>query len=245
MIGAIFCEKQTLGMYEELLNFLLARKKRLLSSEETDRLMELIAQSMEMDEGCREQGDNAELIRKILDNVEVEEIGSEESESVGNAIGELFFEEDSDGSVSHSSDGMCESDDRSEPLSERKFRRGVFGGRGDGKQAVPKKRMVGIKDAGGSGLPKDAEDMLEARDSKADEQRLGDDGNGDISGKAREGFEKRFKLPGLGGERKAGAVEGGCSEECEEEFRFEIGDLKRVSGTGPDVKFFDEDGQEL
>lgn len=149
-------------MYEELLNFLLARKKRLLSEEETDRLMELIAQSMDMEEDYRERTDSTALIRRILDNVDVEEI-VESSDGMRNAIDDLFFEEDY-GSESMESDMValyCE--EPAEPLSRQKFVRGLFGkgtAKGEDAKSAPSFSLPGVESRGSAFcLPEEREEF--------------------------------------------------------------------------------------
>lgn len=229
-------------MYEELLNFLLARKKRLLSEEEADKLMQLIARSMEIEDGQGEKDDNTALIKKILDNVDVDKIIGEDSESMENAIDDLFFNDYSNEDCSDDIIDLCESDCGGESLSERKFQRGVFRARAgsDGASEIPK-RKIGIKARKG-----DTEDLNE------EEVRIDEHGeaNGDEpNGGTRAPETKCFKLPGFDTDEswQASIEEWGKGFDLPEasEFRFDLGDLKRVDNTGPGVKFFDEDGKEL
>ncbi|CAD26411.1 similarity to D-ribose transport binding protein [Encephalitozoon cuniculi GB-M1] len=231
-------------MYEELLNFLLARKKKLLSEEETDRLMQLIAQSMEMGENQEEKKDNTALIKKILDNVDVDQIVEDDTESMENAIDDLLFNEYSDESCSEGMMDLYESDDAGEPLSERKFRRGVFKTRTepDGSLEIPK-RTIGIKAStrrGAGALDLDAGD---------EKSRAHEAGNGSPE-RSKDALEVReFKLPGFDVKDEGLLYDKGSKKGFDlpeaSEFQFDLGDLKEVNNTGPDVKFFDEDGKEL
>ncbi|AFN83522.1 hypothetical protein EROM_081060 [Encephalitozoon romaleae SJ-2008] len=229
-------------MYEELLNFLLARKKRLLSEEEADKLMQLIAQSMEIEDGQREKEDNTALIKKILDNVDVDKIIEEDSESMEDAIDDLFFNDYSNEDCSDDIIDLCESDYAGESLSERKFQRGVFRTKGgsDVASEAPK-RKIGIKTRKSDTEGLNEEDVMIDKHGGAPKDEV----NGGM--KALE--TRCFKLPGsdtngshLGSneERRKGSDLLESSE-----FQFDLGDLKRVDNTGPDVKFFDEDGKEL
>ncbi|KAG5860530.1 hypothetical protein KMI_01g01710 [Encephalitozoon hellem] len=222
-------------MYEELLNFLLARKKRLLSEEEADRLMQLIAQSMEIEDGQGKKEDNTALIKKILDNVDVEGTASEDGESLDDAIEDLFFNDYSDEDYSDDVMDLSESEYGREALSEMKFKRGEFKTRSERDEAsdLPK-RKIGIK----------------AKRSEREEENgdcgmigKGVDAEGDIDEDTKIPETKGFKLPGFDAKGEGHGKEFGLPEPCE--FEFELGDLKRVDNSGPGVKFFDEDGKEL
>lgn len=249
-------------MYEDLLNFLLAKKKRLLSEEEADKLMELIAQSMDMEDEYREKTDNTALIKKILDNVDVEDmISSEESSEMRNVIDDLFFEDYSSGSTECDMAALYGSDDMAEPLSRRKFKRGNFGG-GTGVEASKGrcgKKTIGIKEDNRRAKAKDVLGSEGGRkrvrsvenDSAALDVRGEDVGTQDVGEEDGQGTEvsKEFQLPGFakteGGGKDTEDREIPSSGGCGDEFQFELGDLKDVKCTGPDFKFFDENGDEL
>ncbi len=223
-----FWKNKPCRMYEELLNFLLARKKRLLSEEETDRLMDLIAKSMGFDEDFRERTDSKALIKKILDNVDVEEVDADadESDSVREAVDDLFFDDassDSSGMMYAPSDS---GDGKDVMLSEKKFKRGEFKGtRGEGVGSIEKKKIVGIKQRNEAN---DKEKMVS-------EEAIEDAGD----------VKREFKLPGFEVGKEAHEKSIDASMNSRDDFWFDIGDLKKVGKAGPDVKFFDEEGKEL
>ncbi|ADM12038.1 uncharacterized protein Eint_081060 [Encephalitozoon intestinalis ATCC 50506] len=231
-------------MYEELLNFLLARKKRLLSEEEADRLMELITQSMEAREGREGKEDNTALIRKILENVDMDQAYETDTESMENAMEDLLFDGYSSEIYSNDTIDLSESDNDTEPLSERKFQRGEFraGVKASENEEEPKRR-IGLKDKAKEGEWKDLSggkdnDLQPPKDSTG---VLSEDGEGP---KRRE-----FKLPGFSKEKKERSFEmrdgGDFNLPGSVEFEFDLGELKKVNNTGPNVKFFDEDGEEI
>ncbi|KAM0671278.1 hypothetical protein CWI42_091040 [Ordospora colligata] len=210
-------------MYEELLNFLLAKKKRLLSEEETDRLMELIAKSMGLDENFREQTDSKALIKKILDNVDVEEVDTSESDSVREAVDDLFFDGDSSDMMQALSDSE---EGRDMMLSEKKFKRGEFKGcQGDGVINSEKKKMVGIIQKS----EVDGNDEMAAKEAMEEVDEM----------------KREFKLPGFEVNKEKQTKDIDASIDDQEEFWFDIGNLKKVRKFGSDVKFFDEEGKEL
>jgi hypothetical protein len=209
------------SMYEELLNFLLARKKRLLSEEEADRLIELIARSMDLCDEYVEKTDNTALIKKILDNVDVEEIINEESDSTREAIDDLFYGNYSDESLDSDLAVLCGADESMEPLARRKFKRGEFGEKRAGTKEMGSERNIEIK-------PTVEEGGKEANPTEpvSEEPNSSDNPQSD----AVTSSNHKFRLP--------------MTPE-KEEFRFELGDLRDVKSAGPDFKFYDKDGGEL
>lgn len=242
-------------MYEELLNFLLARKKNLLSEEEADRLMELIAQSMDIEADYMERTDNTVLIKKILDNVDVKEMIDEESD-MRDAIDDLLFDECSSDDIDCDMIALYGGEDNIEPLSRRKFRRGVaFSGKGVSTEQG--KKTIGIKD---DNINK-KKYMSEGSSSKkikvdeavrpADTEVLLDSDAPDKDFSENNDTAREFKLPGL--DRSCGTslptksvVEFRLpTTDQDGEFSFDLGELKDVKTTGSDFRFFDEDGKEL
>jgi hypothetical protein len=233
-------------MYEELLNFLLARKKRLLSEEEADKLIELIARSMDLCEEYVEKTDNTALIKKILDNVDVEEIVNEESDSTREAIDDLFYEDYSSISLEDDLAALYGADDTTEPLSRRKFKRGEFGERKAGVEERPSKPMIGVgpygkpKGSGGTARKANPTEFVSEASSSSNEDELqsslrafrGNGASGSNLELSRQDGPGTFRLPE-------------APTEEDDEFKFEAGELKEVRSFGPDFKFYDEDGEEL
>lgn len=243
-------------MYENIINFLLGRKRKNLSKEETDDLIKLIAQSIGLEEEYKEKTDDKSFIKRILDEVDIEDNTGEEE--FGGALEDVFdFDEDSF-DYSEDVEDFSENYDDVQPLSKRKInRKNVFKNNKKIKENKPTNEEMGQVEK-----PKDdpikEEDMKQEvnvkENSKHDDKKefheekkefTDDREKLNISSDGKEEVKTfKFQLPS-GDTPKFNLPSSFKTNIEDEEFKFEIGNLSSVKHTGPTFKFFDEEGKEI
>lgn len=235
-------------MYENIINFLLGRKRKNLSKEETDDLIKLIAQSIGLEEEYKEKTDDKSFIKRILDEVDIEDNTGEEE--FGGALEDVFDFDDDSFDYSDDVEDFSDNYYDVQPLSKRKInRKNVF--KKVKKNTEDSQKEDKLKDEtqkDDSIVEKVIKDDSKQEDKS--ENKIEEKENSEINDLCTSTDNKEesksfsFKLPtsniqtfNLPSSNKTDIEDG--------EFKFEIGDLKSVNNTGPSFKFFDEEGKEI
>ncbi|EOB12414.1 D-ribose transport binding protein [Nosema bombycis CQ1] len=216
-------------MYQNILNFLFGKTRKSLSKKEADDLIRLIAQSIGLEEEYKDKTDDKSFIKKILDEVVIEENDFN--------LDEIFdFEEDS---YEYPEDYEDQEEfERGKPLSKRKIKRkSVFKKGDDGKG-----RDVG--DMNMEDGDKDKEDVNAEVEMNQPSLPPIDEPSQNTFKLLSSSSQSTFSLPPSQPTFKLPPSQPSFKIE-DNDFPFDLGQLDSVKNTGPFYKFLDENGEDL
>ncbi|EOB12418.1 D-ribose transport binding protein [Nosema bombycis CQ1] len=225
-------------MYQNILNFLFGKTRKSLSKKEADDLIRLIAQSIGLEEEYKDKTDDKSFIKKILDEVVIEENDFN--------LDEIFdFEEDSYEYLEDYEDQ--EEFERGKPLSKRKIKRkSVFKKEDDGKGRDVGDTKMDINEASLPPIDEPSQNTFTLPSSQPSfklppsQSTLPPSQSTFSSPPIQEPSQPAFKLP-----PSQPSFVLPLSKIEDNDFPFDLGQLDSVKNTGPFYKFLDENGEDL